>query len=53
MAKDFCMGYEDDDTAVVSFYHCSKCGRSYEITEPNKEERDSEYAAYWKGGDRC
>lgn len=49
MARDHCTGYEDDDTAVVSFYHCKRCGRDYEIAEPCEEERNGEYSSYWNG----
>ena len=43
--------YGEDDTAVVSFYHCSNCGRDYEISEPCEEERNGEFARYWDGRD--
>ena len=40
--------YEEDDAAVVSYYPCSKCGRDYEIAEPRREERETEYKEYWQ-----
>ena len=39
--------YDETDSAVVHFYHCLKCGRSYEICEPVKEERRTTYKEYW------
>lgn len=39
--------YEGDDGAVIGYYTCTKCGRSYEIVDPPKEERDGEYKEYW------
>ncbi len=44
--------YTEDDTAVISYYTCMKCGRSYEISEPNKEDRKREYKEYWENGER-
>lgn len=40
--------YGDDDSAAMSYYHCPKCGRSYEVCEPCREERESTYKEYWK-----
>lgn len=39
--------YEGDDSAIVSFYTCPKCGRKYQISDPTKEERENEYKEYW------
>ena len=39
--------YEGDDVATVHFMHCSHCGRSYEVIDPVKEEREGNYAGYW------
>lgn len=36
-----------DDESIVEFYHCMTCGRSYEISEPCKEERELNYKDYW------
>lgn len=47
-AGDFLSEFDDDDDAVVQFYHCSKCGRSYEIVDPVKSERETTYLDYWK-----
>ena len=47
-ASDSFGEYEEDDTAVVTYYHCEKCGRDYEICEPPREERESTYKDYWK-----
>lgn len=37
----------DDDEAIVSYYLCPFCGRSYEVSEPLKEEKADEYSDYW------
>lgn len=49
MATDLCEEYREDDVAVVDYYNCERCGRSYEIFEPREEERDTDYAEYWNG----
>jgi len=41
---------EGDTEGIVDYYTCSKCGREYEICDPNKDERDGEYSDYWHGG---
>lgn len=46
MLCDVSSFHEDDDEAVVSFYHCPKCGASYEIADCPKEERPN--YEYWK-----
>lgn len=46
-ATDVCADYSEDDSAVCSFYICSRCGRDYEIIEPPQEERDQLYNNYW------
>ena len=38
---------EEDDGGIVSYYHCTKCGREYEISDPVKEERETTYKEYW------
>ena len=48
-AADVCDGYDENDTAVISYYTCGKCGRSYEICDPPKKERENEYKDYWNG----
>ena len=45
--EEICSEAQEDDGGVVSFYTCSKCGRSYEICEPIKEERETTYKDYW------
>lgn len=40
---------EEDDGGIVSYYHCMKCGREYEISDPVKEERDTTYKEFWHG----
>lgn len=46
-ASDIYAEYSEDDSAVVSYLHCLKCGRSYEVCEPNEEERESIFKDYW------
>jgi DNA-directed RNA polymerase subunit RPC12/RpoP len=41
---------EEGDGGVASYYTCSRCGRSYEICDPIKEERETAYREYW---DNC
>lgn len=38
----------DDENAVVDFYHCPKCGYSYEVYSPTEEEK-VDYKDYWNG----
>ena len=33
--------------AIVRYYECSKCGRDFEIYDPTKEKRESDYKEYW------
>ena len=44
--------YSEDDSAIVSYYHCANCGRDYEIADPCEEERKGEFAAYWDNIER-
>lgn len=37
----------EDDDSVVDFYHCMRCGASYEVCQPNEEEKQN-YKEYWK-----
>ena len=46
-ASDIYAGYEDDETAAASFYHCPHCGRTYEVVEPIREEKELNYNKYW------
>lgn len=39
--------YKDTDSAVISYFDCPKCGRSYEVWEPNEEDRNGRYNEYW------
>ena len=48
-ASDICEEYEENDTAVVSYYICSRCGRDYEIFDPKESDRKGEYKNYWCG----
>ena len=36
-----------DEYGTVSFFHCPNCGRSYEIYEPLREEKENDYKDYW------
>ena len=47
MCSDLNVDYEGDEEAMVHFPHCPKCGRSYEIVDPPKDERDRDYKEYW------
>lgn len=47
-ANDIFIEYVDDDEAILSYYHCMKCGRSYEIVDPTREEKETSYKDYWK-----
>ena len=47
MCADVNVDYEGDEEAMVYFSHCPKCGRSYEIFDPPKEEREKYYDEYW------
>ena len=42
--------YDDDDEAVVNYFHCLHCGRDYEIVDPVREEREKNYTDYWVSG---
>ena len=45
--QELCDDYDEDDTAIASYYLCSRCGRDYEIIEPKEEDRMGEYKEYW------
>lgn len=47
MCADANVDYEGDELAMVHHSHCPKCGRSYEIVDPPKEEREKYYNEYW------
>lgn len=47
MASEVACGYEGDEEAIVQFCHCMKCGREYEIFDPCKEQRESDYSDFW------
>ena len=51
MCSDVNVDYEGDKEAMVHFSHCPKCGRSYEIFGPTKEEREKYYDEYWNEND--
>ena len=48
MASEIFADFYDDDTAIVYNLHCMNCGRSYEIVDPQEEEREKSYINYWK-----
>lgn len=48
-ASDVSGEYREDDPAVVSLYTCARCGRDYEIFEPDEDARMGEYKDYWHG----
>lgn len=41
-------GYEGDDEALIHYMRCRKCGRDFEVFDPTKEERETDYKEYWK-----
>lgn len=43
----FPSNFKDDKYATVSYLHCPNCGRDYEISDPIKEERETNYSNYW------
>ena len=47
MAADISDDYGDDEVAVVSYYTCRRCGRSFEVFDPTEDERNGEYSEYW------
>ena len=47
MCSDVNVDYEGDEEAMVHFSHYPKCGRSYEIVDQPKDERDRDYKEYW------
>ena len=48
MANHKALDYEDDEVAMVHYIRCKKCGRDYEVIDPNKEERETDYKEYWE-----
>lgn len=46
-ANEILTGYDEEDTAVVSFFTCPRCGRSYRVADPSQEERENEYREYY------
>ena len=42
-------GAEECDGGIVGYYHCMKCVREYEISDPVREERDTTFKEYWHG----
>lgn len=45
-ANDLWDGYSDE--ACMHFYTCPRCGRSYEVVEPDLEEKNLNYKEYWQ-----
>ena len=37
----------EDDDSVVDYYYCIQCGTSYEVYQPNEEEKQ-DYKGYWE-----
>ena len=44
-ASDLYAEYDED--ATIDYWHCTHCGRDYEIVEPTLEERTTNYKDYW------
>lgn len=40
---------DGDESGIVSYYTCMRCGREYEISEPTEEEKNTMYSDYWIG----
>ena len=47
MCADVNVDYDGDEEAMVHYSHCPKYGRSYEIVDPPKDEREKYYDEYW------
>lgn len=39
---------EDDDEGIVRTYRCTTCGRTYKISDPPREEKETQYKEYWQ-----
>ena len=37
-----------DDETTLSYYHCPKCGYSYEVAEPSEQEKKEDYKDFWE-----
>ena len=48
MASELFTKYAEDDEAVLHYLKCKKCGRNYELLDPMKEEKESDFSEYWK-----
>lgn len=46
-ASQISFNYADDNTAIVHYLGCRKCGRDYQIIDPVKEERENQFKEYW------
>ena len=47
MANEVSLLYEGDEEAISSNYTCNRCGRLYQITDPEKDAREGQYREYW------
>ena len=48
MANERIDEYDEDDTAMVNYYVCERCGRDFEIVDPPRKERLTTYKDYWR-----
>lgn len=48
--EDLFAEYDGDHDATISIYQCAYCGRTYEIYDPLKSEREEDYKSYWHNG---
>lgn len=49
MAEDVCGDdYVGDKEATIQHLTCQECGRTYEVCDPPKVERETMYNDYWK-----
>jgi len=43
-----CGGELSFDGEEMASLKCKKCGRNYELLDPMKEEKESDFSEYWK-----
>lgn len=48
MASHVHLAYDGDKEAVIYYVRCKQCGRDYEIVDPTKDERGTDYKDYWQ-----
>ena len=48
--SDVSLEYDENDTAIVYYLTCQRCGRDYEVFDPPTDARMNEYKDYWLYG---